>query len=137
MSDTTKTEIETLQEQINQLKEQDKKRTPISPSMCENFRQIKSSRVRAWGAVVGHIILPPVASAVYCAKTEKWAPFLIGTGVAVVGAPLALIDMGITMGFVAPVTSAVMIVNQVKDDRRRQGFIGPEEADVEYFSRSF
>ena len=56
---------------------------------------------------------------------------------AVVGVPLAVVDMGITAGLLAPITSAVMIVNQVKDDRRRQGFIGPEEADVAYFSRSF
>jgi len=142
MTDTNKTELETLQEEIAVLKAQkelnrEKKRVTSAPPTCENFRQIKSSRVRSWGAVVGHIILPPVASAVYCSKTEKWAPFFIGTGVAVVGIPLAVIDMGITAGVFAPIASAAMIVNQVKDDRRRQGFIGPEEADVEYFSQSF
>ena len=157
MSDTTKTELETIQEQIavlkaqkelNQVKEQvvdqetpapvkEQRRETRATSTGENFRQIKSSRVRAWGTVASHVFLPPVASAVYCSKTEKWAPFFIGTGMAVVGVPLAFVDMGITAGLLAPITSAVMIVNQVKDDRRRQGFIGPEEADVAYFSRSF
>ena len=30
-----------------------------------------------------------------------------------------------------------MIINQVKDDRRRQQFIGPEEADMAAFSKGF
>ena len=47
------------------------------------------------------------------------------------------IDLGITLGIAAPVTSAAMLINQVKDDRRRQQFIGPEQADMAYFAKGF
>jgi hypothetical protein len=145
MSETTKTELETLQEEIAVLKakkELNRERRREDPTLnrdssCEDLRQVKSSRVRAWAVATGHILLAPLASVVYCTKTEKWTPFFVGTGMAVVGIPLAVIDMGVTSGILAPITSAAMIINQVKDDRRRQGFIGPEEADVAYFSRSF
>lgn len=103
----------------------------------EDFRQVKSSRVRCWGVVLGHLLCAPIASILYSAKTEKWAPTLVATGVAVVGAPLVVLDAGLTAGIVAPVTSMVMTVNQVKEDRKRKGFVGPEQADVAYFTRSF
>ena len=103
----------------------------------EDFRQVKSSRVRGWGVVLGHVLCPPVASVVYATKTEKWAPALAATAVAVVGAPLAMMDMGLTLSIAAPVTSVVMTLNQVKADRKSKGFMGPEQADVAYFSRSF
>ena len=103
----------------------------------EDFRQVKSSRVRCWGVVLGHMLMAPVASIIYSAKTEKWAPTLVATGVAAVGVPFAFVDMGITATIAAPVTSIVMTVNQVKEDRKRQGFVSPEEADAAYFSRSF
>ena len=103
----------------------------------EDFRQVKSSRVRCWGVVLGHLFMAPIASIVYSTKTERWAPTLVATGVAVVGAPLMVLDAGLTTGIVAPVTSMVMTVNQIKEDRKRKGFMGPEQADVAYFTRSF
>lgn len=118
-------------------KERESKRYSAALQAGEDFRIVKSSRVRCWGVIVSHILLPPVASVVYSAKTENWAPTAIATGVAVIGIPMAVFDAGLTFGIVAPVTSAAMIVNQVKDDRKRAKFIGPEEADVAYFSRSF
>ena len=103
----------------------------------EQMRQIKSSRVRCWGVALSHCILPPISSVVYATKTGKWAPTLVATGVGVIGIPLMAVDLGITLGVVAPVTSAAMIINQVKEDRRRQQFIGPEQADMAYFAKGF
>ena len=51
----------------------------------EDFRQVKSSRVRCWGVVLAHFFMAPVASVVYSAKTERWAPTLAATGVFAVG----------------------------------------------------
>ena len=103
----------------------------------EEMRQIKSARVRCWGVALSHLFVPPIVSIVYATKTGKWAPTLVATGVGVVGIPLMAVDLGITLGVVAPVTSAAMIINQVKDDRRRQQFIGPEQADMAYFAKGF
>lgn len=101
----------------------------------EQLRQTKSARVRCWGVAVSHLFLPPIASIVYAVKTGKWTGTLVATGVGVVGIPLAVVDFGVTAAIAAPITSAAMIINQVKDDRRRQQFIGPEEADMAYFAR--
>lgn len=103
----------------------------------EQVRQVKSARVRCWGVALSHLFVPPIASIIYATKTGKWAPTLVATGVGVVGVPLMAVDLGITLGVVAPVTSAAMLINQVKDDRRRQQFIGPEQADMAYFAKGF
>ena len=101
----------------------------------EEQRQVKSSRVRCWGVAVWHLLpLPFIPSIVYATKTGKWLPTIVATGVAGVGVPLAVVDMGLTAGIVAPAASAIMLINQVKEDRRKQQFLGPEEADVAYFS---
>ena len=102
----------------------------------EELRQIKSARVRCWGVAVSHIFLPPIFSVVYALKIGKWKPTLIATGVGLVGVPLTSIDMGLTLTVAAPVTSAAMIINQVKDDRRRQQFLLPEDADKALYERS-
>ena len=103
----------------------------------EEARQVNSARVRCWGVALGHFFLPPVASVAYAVKTGKWAPTLFATGAAVVATPIAAVDLGITLAVVPPLTSAVMIINQVKDDRRRQQFISPEEADMAAFAKGF
>ncbi len=113
------------------------KRYNAAAASGEDFRQIKSSRVRCWGVVLAHFFMAPVASVVYSAKTERWAPTLAATGVFAVGVPLVVVDAGLTATLAAPVTSIVMTVNQVKEDRKRKGFVSPEQADAAYFSRSF
>ena len=118
-----------------QVRESDRYTAALSAG--EDYRQVKSSRIRCWGVALAHFFLPPVASVVYATKTEKWAPTLVATGVAAVGVPLMVVDLGITLTVAAPVTSAVMTINQIKEDRKRKGFLGPEQADVAYFSRSF
>ena len=136
-----KKEIAEYEEKVTQeakdpvVRETEKKTAALQAG--EDFRQVKSSRVRCWGVVLGHLLMAPVASVIYSTKTEKWAPTLVATGVAAVGIPLAVVDGGIVAAAAAPITSIVMTVNQVKEDRRRKGFTGPEEADVAYFTRSF
>ena len=103
----------------------------------EHVRQIKSARVRCWGIALSHFLIAPLASVVYATKTGKWAPTMIATGAAVVAVPIAAVDYGITLSLAPPITSAVMLINQVKDDRRRQQFIGPEQADMAYFAKGF
>ena len=93
----------------------------------------KRAKTRCWGVWVSHLFLAPVASLVYCAKTSNWVPFAVGSGIAVVGLPLAVIDIGITSGIIAPVTSAAMISSKIQEARRKRGIILPEEAEAKLF----
>ena len=95
---------------------------------------LKRAKTRCWGIWLGHFFLAPVASAVYSAKTNNWLPFAIGTGVAVVGLPLAVIDLGITSAIVAPVTSAAMLTGKVQEARRKKGIYLPEEAEAALYN---
>ena len=95
---------------------------------------LKRAKTRCWGIWLSHFFLAPVASAVYSAKTNNWLPFGIATGVAVVGLPLAVIDLGITSAIVAPVTSAAMLSGKVQEARRKKGFFLPEEAEAALYN---
>ena len=95
---------------------------------------LKRAKTRCWGIWLSHFFLAPVASAVYSAKTNNWLPFGIATGVAVVGIPLAVIDIGITTGIVAPITSAAMLTGKVQESRRKKGIFLPEEAEAKLFN---
>ena len=94
---------------------------------------LKRAKTRCWGIWLSHFFLAPVASAVYSAKTNNWLPFGVATGVAVVGIPLAVIDIGITSGIVAPITSAAMLTGKVQEARRKKGIILPEEAEAKLY----
>ena len=95
---------------------------------------LKRAKTRCWGVWLSHFFLSPVASAVYCAKTNYWLPFGVATGVAVVGLPIALFDLGITTGIVAPVTSAAMISGKIQESRRKKGYFLPEEAEAALYN---
>lgn len=95
---------------------------------------LKRAKTRCWGIWLSHFFLAPVASAVYSAKTNNWLPFGIATGVAVVGIPLAVIDIGITTGIVAPITSAAMLTGKVQESRRKKGIFLPEEAEAKLYN---
>ena len=97
------------------------------------LKELKQAKTRCWGIWLGHLALAPVASVAYAAKTENWAPTLIATGIALVGIPLAVFDVGITTGIVAPVTSAAMLSNKVQQARRKQKFLLPEQAEAAYY----
>ena len=95
---------------------------------------LKRAKTRCWGIYISHLFLAPVASCVYAAKTNNWLPTAVATGIAVIGLPLAVIDIGITTGIVAPVTSAVMLSNKVLESRRKKGIMMPEEAEAKLWN---
>ena len=95
---------------------------------------LKRAKTRCWGIWVSHFFLAPVASCVYAAKTNNWLPTAVATGVAVVGIPLAVIDLGITTGIAAPITSAAMLTGKVCEARRKKGILLPEEAEAKLFN---
>ena len=95
--------------------------------------ELKQARTRCWGIWLSHLVCAPIASVVYAAKTENWLPTICATGVAVVGIPLAMIDLGITSAIIAPVTSAGMLVSKVTESRRKQDVYFPEAADKKYY----
>lgn len=96
---------------------------------------LKQARARVWAVVVSHLVAAPVASVCYAIKTENWVPTLIGTGVAIVGIPLALVDLGITASIGAPVASAGLFINRALKKRDEHQFLTPEQADVALFSK--
>ena len=96
---------------------------------------LKQARVRTWGVVVSHLVAAPVASVVYAIKTENWAPTLIATGVAIVGIPLALVDLGITASIGAPVASAALFIKRGMAKRQEHQFLTPEQADLALFEK--
>ena len=96
---------------------------------------LKQARVRVWGVVASHLLAAPVASVVYAIKTENWVPTLVGTGVAIVGLPLALVDLGITTTIVAPVASASLFIKRSLKKREEFQFLTPEQADVALFEK--
>ena len=95
---------------------------------------LKRAKTRCWGIYISHLFLAPVASCVYAAKTNNWLPTAVATGIAVIGLPLAVIDIGITTGIIAPVTSAVMLSNKVLETRRKKGIMMPEEAEAKLWN---
>ena len=97
-------------------------------------QDLKRAKTRCWGIWVSHLFLAPVASIVYAAKTDNWLPTAVATGVAVIGIPLAVIDLGLTAGVAAPVTSAAMLAGKVQEARRKQGLFIPEEAEAKLYS---
>ena len=96
-------------------------------------QDLKRAKTRCWGIWISHLFLAPVASCVYAAKTNNWLPTAVATGVAVVGLPLAVIDLGFTTGVAAPITSAAMLTGKVCEARRKKGIYIPEEAEAKLF----
>jgi uncharacterized membrane protein YccF (DUF307 family) len=94
---------------------------------------LKRAKTRCWGIWCSHIFFAPIASVVYAAKTQNWLPTAVATGVAVVGIPLAVIDLGITTAIAAPITSAAMLSGKVQEARRKKGIFIPEEAEAKLF----
>ena len=65
----------------------------------------------------------------YGAKTGYWLAPLAGTGAFVLSVPLALIDFGFTAAVAPPTVSALMLITQSQEKRRRLGIQVPEQAD--------
>ena len=94
------------------------------------YKLVSSARNRVWAIILLHILFSPLGSAVYCGKQNNWLPFAAGTGIFVLGLPLAVIDLGITAFILAPVASCLMLANKTTESRRRLGVFGPEQADA-------
>ena len=90
----------------------------------------KQARVRIGVSWLLHMFtVPPVVSIVYSVKTNNWIPTLAATGVALIAAPISLVDFGLTLVVAPPVTSAVLIQTKSQEKRRKLGIFGPEQAD--------
>ena len=90
---------------------------------------VQQAKVRVWGSWISHLLCAPLASIVYSAKLNNFLPFFAGTGIFLVGIPMAIVDVGITSGIIAPIASAVLVQNKVGEKRRKLGIFSPEEAD--------
>ena len=100
------------------------------------YKELNRAKTRCWGIWISHLLLAPVASCVYAAKTNNWLPTAVATGVAVIGLPLAVMDLGFTTGVAAPITSAAMLTGKVCEARRKRGVLMAEEAEQRIFKQS-
>jgi len=97
--------------------------------MQSEINEAKQAGVRCWAVVLGHLFIAPISSLYYSARTNYWKPTLFATGVAGIAIPIALVDMGITLSFAPPATSAAMIIANTTEKRRKLKLFGPEQAD--------
>ena len=100
--------------------------------MTDHFRYklLQQSRNRVWAIVFWHLLFAPIGSLVYSGKQGNWLPFIAGTGLFVVGLPLAIFDLGITAFILSPLLSCLMLANKTTEARRQLGIYGPEQADM-------
>ena len=114
-------EIRDLKSQIDDMKTiRDMKGTTI---------EYKQAAVRCGMLGVAHFIGGPIASWYYSIKTENYMPSLVGTVIAVVGLPFAVVDLGLTTAVAAPVAAAALHINKTVEKRRELGIHTPDEAD--------
>jgi hypothetical protein len=126
-------EMATAQRELDQLKSGKLPVEPVTNNAAiaaEQIKDIKLARVRQGLNGLAHFVAGPIASVYYGSKTGYWMPTLAATGVAVIGLPLALVDMGLTFALAAPVTSCLLMCNQSSEKRRQLGILLPEQADA-------
>ena len=99
---------------------------PAAPAEVD----IKLASVRQGLCGFAHFMGGPIASVYYGSKTGYWVPTLAATGVAVVGIPFMLVDLGFTAFIGAPATSAILLITQSQEKRRKLGIQMPEQADA-------
>ena len=99
------------------------------------YKLIQSARNRVWAIILLHLLFSPLGSMIYCSKQNNWLPFAAGTGIFVLGLPLAIVDLGITAFILAPVASCLMLANKSTEARRQLGVFGPEQADALLYSK--
>ena len=97
--------------------------------------ELRQAGVRTWGVVLSHLVCAPVASVYYACRTNYWAPTLAATATALLATPLALVDFGLTLTFVPPVTSGILIISNSNKRRTQHQIISPEQADMMAFSK--
>jgi hypothetical protein len=99
------------------------------------IKDLSQAGVRTWGVVLSHLLCAPLASVYYACKTSHWTPTLAATGVALLATPLAIVDFGLTLTFVPPVTSGILIITNSNKKRNQYQIISPEQADMVAFSK--
>ena len=122
---TADKEVEDLRRQLDELKNPTEK----VKLTCEEENDILQARVRCVQLGVWHFIGGPIASWCYSIKTRNYIPSLVGTGVAIIGIPAAVVDLGITLTVMAPVSAAALHIVNTTEKRRKLGITLPEEAD--------
>ena len=127
-----KDELESLKQQINDIKEgkPQYKEGPPGVSLAPTERDVKQAAVRQVVCGFTHALFGPGASIYYSAKTGYWLPTLAATGSFFVAVPLALVDFGFTAAVAPPTVSALMVITQSQEKRRRLGITMPEQADA-------
>ena len=99
------------------------------------YKLIQQARTRIWAIILLHILCSPLGSAIYSGKQNNWLAFGAGTGIFIVGLPLAIFDLGITAFILAPVASILILANKSTEARRRLGIFGPEQADALQYAK--
>ena len=122
---TADKEVEDLRRQLDELKNP----TETTKLSCAEENDILQARVRCAQLGVWHFIGGPIASWTYSVRTRNYIPSLVGTAVAIVGIPAALVDLGITLCVGAPVSAAALHIVNTTEKRRKLGITLPEEAD--------
>ena len=99
----------------------------------QTYQLLAAARTRYWAIILAHLVSAPIASIIYSMKQKNpWAA-TVATLVFVVGAPLMVVDFGLTSFIGAPVTSIVMLCGKASESRRRLGVYSAEEADIMFY----
>ena len=129
-------EVADLKAQIEALKNPPSNDKDSKKLSCQEENDVLQARIRCVQCGVFHFIGGPIASWVYSVKSRNYIPSLVGTGIAVVGLPLALVDLGLTLCVGAPVAAAALHITNATEKRRKLGITLPEEADEILFERA-
>jgi len=123
-------ELDAVKEELNSLKAKPSEVQPQKSSITQSeIQDTKVAAVRQNNNALAHFVGGPIASIYYGVKTSYWTPTLAATGVAVVCLPVALVDYGITLSVVPPLTSCLLMCNKSTENRRKLGISMPEKAD--------
>ncbi len=98
--------------------------------------ELRQAGVRTWGVVLTHLVCAPVASVYYSCRTNYWAPTLAATSTALFATSLLQgSSFRLTLAFVPPVTSGILIISNSNKRRTQHQIISPEQADMMVFSK--
>ena len=99
----------------------------------QTYQLLAAARTRNWAIILAHLVSAPIASIIYSMKQKNPWPATVATLVFVVGAPLMVVDLGLTSFIGAPVASIVMLCGKAGESRRRLGVYSAEEADIMFY----
>ena len=123
-------EIADLKRQLDNMKAGGMPNSSPQAVMMPTERDVKSAAVRQVMCGFSHAFFGPVASVYYSAKVGNWIPTAAATGIAFLSLPVALFDLGITFALAPPITSALLVISDSQEKRRKLGITMPEQADA-------